>query len=379
MFVRRVATQLVRNGTFASNLRQATNTTPKRMMGTFEKLGESQSTTIVTGAFGFFCAGGLAYAGSSFFSSYSEKKRIEDEKEGRRLARRVKLEQELQAEEKKACCKSKQRVSFPAALNDEWTQIYKEIQALLDNPAYDDGSFGPVLVRLAWHAAGTYDAINSKDGGSNGATMRFSPESAHGANAGLKVARDLLEPIKQRHPNVSYADLWTFASVVAIEAMGGPKIPWRNGRSDAPSAAACPPDGRLPNASRGSDHVRAIFYRMGLNDKEIVALAGAHALGRCHKDRSGYDGPWTNSPTTFSNDYYVQLLERKWTPRSWDGPLQYEDETKTLMMLPADLAFVQDPIFEDWTRKFAANEDLFFESFSQAFSKLLELGVPFPQ
>ncbi len=108
-------------------------------------------------------------------------------------------------------------------------------------------------------------------------------------------------------------------------------------------------------------------------------MAGAHALGRCHKDRSGYDGPWTNSPTSFSNDYYVQLLERKWTPRSWDGPLQYEDETKTLMMLPADLAFVQDPIFEGWTRKFAANEDLFFESFSQAFSKLLELGVPFPQ
>lgn len=162
MFVRRVAAQLMRNGTLTSSLRQGTNTAPKRMMGTFEKLGESQSTTIVTGAFGLFCAGGLVYAGSSFFGTFSEKKRLEDEKEGRRLARRAKLEQELQAEEKKACCKSKQRVSFPAALNEEWTQIYKEIQALLDNPAYDDGSFGPVLVRLAWHAAGTYDAINSK-------------------------------------------------------------------------------------------------------------------------------------------------------------------------------------------------------------------------
>jgi len=103
--------------------------------------------------------------------------------------------------------------------------------------------------------------------------MRFSPESNHGANAGLQVARDLLEPIKARHPNVSYADLWTFAAVVAIEAMGGPKIPWRNGRSDASSPASCPPDGRLPDASRGSDHIRAIFYRMVLSS---LILSSSH-------------------------------------------------------------------------------------------------------
>ena len=60
---------------------------------------------------------------------------------------------------------------------------------------YLKGSYGPVLVRLAWHAAGTYDkATNS--GGSDGATMRFAPESDHGANAGLAVARTLLEPIQ---------------------------------------------------------------------------------------------------------------------------------------------------------------------------------------
>jgi catalase (peroxidase I) len=50
---------------------------------------------------------------------------------------------------------------------------------------------------------------------------RFSPESDHGANAGLAVARDLLEPIKAAHPWISYADLWTLAGAVAIEAMGG--------------------------------------------------------------------------------------------------------------------------------------------------------------
>lgn len=52
-----------------------------------------------------------------------------------------------------------------------------------------------VLVRLAWHASGTYDK-ETGTGGSNGATMRFAPESDHGANAGLKYARDFLEPIK---------------------------------------------------------------------------------------------------------------------------------------------------------------------------------------
>lgn len=54
-----------------------------------------------------------------------------------------------------------------------------------------------------------------------------------------------------------------------------------------------PPDGRLPNADMGSDaataqHLRDVFYRMGFDDRDIVALSGAHALGRCHEDASGY-------------------------------------------------------------------------------------------
>lgn len=47
---------------------------------------------------------------------------------------------------------------------------------------------------------------------------------------------------------------------------------------------------------------------MGFNDQEIVALSGAHALGRCHTDRSGFTGPWTFSPTTLTNDYYKLLF-----------------------------------------------------------------------
>ena len=71
-----------------------------------------------------------------------------------------------------------------------------------------------------------------------------------------------------------------------------------------------------------------VFYRMGFDDREIVALSGAHALGRCHPDASGYDGPWTPTPTTLNNGYYSLLLNVEWTPRDWDGPFQYEDPSE---------------------------------------------------
>lgn len=79
---------------------------------------------------------------------------------------------------------------------DDYQKVYDEIARLLvEEDEYDDGSYGPVLVRLAWHASGTYDAATDT-GGSNGATMRFAPEGDHGANAGLKHARDFLEPVR---------------------------------------------------------------------------------------------------------------------------------------------------------------------------------------
>jgi len=79
---------------------------------------------------------------------------------------------------------------------DDYQAVYNEIASRLEEKDdYDDGSYGPVLLRLAWHASGTFDK-ETGTGGSNGATMRFSPESGHGANAGLKSARDFLEPVK---------------------------------------------------------------------------------------------------------------------------------------------------------------------------------------
>lgn len=259
----------------------------------------------------------------------------------------------------------------------DYAAVRNAVADVMDsNLDYDDGSYGPVFVRLAWHAAGTFNKHDGT-GGSDGATMRFAPESEHGANAGLDVARAMLEPIKAQFPGLTYADLWSLAGATAIEEMGGPKISWRSGRSDKPDSSHCTPDGRLPDAGLGSDHLREVFYRMGFNDREIVALSGAHALGRCHTDRSGFSGPWTFAPTTFSNQYFQLLLKEKWTPKRWSGPFQYEDSTGDLMMLPTDMALVRDPKFLPVVQEYARDEEAFRRDFASAFTKLQELGVNF--
>ena len=151
-----------------------------------------------------------------------------------------------------------------------------------------------LTIITAWHSAGTYSKIDGS-GGCNGGRIRFNPESNWGANAGLDIARDALEPIKARFSNLSYADLYVIAGVTAIEESGGPNVPIRLGRTDDENGDKSPPDGRLPDADKGGTkttiaHVRDVFYRMGFDDKEIVALLGAHSLGRCHTNASGYWG-----------------------------------------------------------------------------------------
>ena len=193
-------------------------------------------------------------------------------------------------------------------------------------------------VRLAWHSSGTYDKM-SKSGGSGGGTIRFKEELAHGANAGLDKAVAWLEPVHKKHPQVSYADLYTLAGAESIEAMGGPAVPWRAGRVDAMTPDAVTPDGRLPEADAGRPEataasLRKVFGRMGFVDREIVALSGAHALGRCHAENSGYVGPWQGAPTIFSNVYFKLLAKQTkaeyWTPDDRYSKLQYRDKSGTL-------------------------------------------------
>lgn len=236
----------------------------------------------------------------------------------------------------------------------------------------------PMIVRLAWHASGTFDKRDGS-GGSDGATMRFDAELGDGANAGLGIAQDMLKPVKAKHASCSFSDLWTYGGAKAIEMCGGPKIPHKFCRQDAASDTACPENGRLPDAALGAQHLRDVFYRQGFNDREIVALSGAHTLGRCHLSRSGFDGPWTTNPLKFDNEYFRNLINLEWKESDRTGPggnLQYEDvATGKLMMLPTDLALKTDPVFAPIALEYANDQDLFFKDFRAAFAKLLANGT----
>jgi catalase (peroxidase I) len=231
----------------------------------------------------------------------------------------------------------------------------------------------PMAVRLAWHASGTFDK-NDNTGGSNGATMRFAPESTDGANAGLDIIQGMLKGLE----GISIADCWAHAGAYAVEFAGGPKVPVTTGRVDHTDGSRCPSNGRLPDATQGAQHLRDIFYRMGFNDQEIVALSGAHTLGRCHRVRSGFDGPWTTKPLVFDNEYFINILDLEWKEVEIQetGRKQFVDvATGKLMMLPTDLALKTDSEFLVWVKAYAKDQNLFFKDFSAAFSKLIHLGT----
>ena len=124
-------------------------------------------------------------------------------------------------------------------------------------------------------------------GGANG-SIRYEAELTHGANAGLKKGVSFLKEFKEQFPLLSWADIIQLASALAIECCGGPTLPMRYGRLDVSAPEQCPKEGNLPDAKPpfgggardAPAHLRAIFYRMGFSDREIVALSGAHTLGR---------------------------------------------------------------------------------------------------
>jgi len=282
----------------------------------------------------------------------------------------------------------------------------KMIDELLDST-----SANPVMVRLAWHDSGTFDASIKeawpKAGGAIGSIM-YKPEIEHGANAGLAAAVELLKPIKTKYPDVSYADIFQMASARAIELAGGPALKMRYGRVDAAGPQDCSPEGNLPDAEAGPNgkyggpggtkstedttpngHLRKVFYRMGLNDEEIVALSGAHTLGRAYKDRSGLgaektkftdgskqvrgDGKeaayktggssWTKQWLKFDNSYFTTIPDTSADPE--------------LLKLSSDKTLFDDEGFKPFAEKFRDSESDFFESYAKAHVKLSELGSKF--
>lgn len=267
----------------------------------------------------------------------------------------------------------------------------------------------PLAIRLAWHASGTHDRTKNQlqgevPGGSNGATMRFEPESSDPGNKGLLILRRALSKVQLSFPELSLADIWVFAGTTAVEELSRMKIQIQPtfGRTDladvGPNNADVPENGRLPSpACENPDDLRRFFHRVleNTNDAEIVALMGAHTVGRCHPHISGYSGTWTRNPSVFDNSYFQELIGNEWIstrssindafiascPRSQYeelGEKQYADQgTRTLMMLPIDLCLKADREFLKISERFAENQEDFFRTFARAFSKLVCAGVPF--
>ncbi|KAF8061077.1 APX7 [Scenedesmus sp. PABB004] len=244
----------------------------------------------------------------------------------------------------------------------------------------------PFFIRLGWHDAGTYDKNAGawpKTAGATG-SIRFMPELGHGANAALDVAIKMIEPIKAKHPTVSYADLYQMASATAVELAGGPVMPMRYGRRDVTDPKDCAPEGNLPAAAhpfpdgsaKPGDHLRRVFGRMGLSDQDVVALSGAHTLGRARPERSGFgvaetkytkDGPgkpggqsWTVNWLVFDNSYFREVKEKK---------------DADLLVLPTDAAVFEDEGFRPYAERYLADQAAFFADYSAAHVKLSELGV----
>jgi catalase-peroxidase len=189
----------------------------------------------------------------------------------------------------------------------------------------DYGNYGPLFIRMAWHAAGTYRTADGR-GGANSGNQRFAPLNSWPDNGNLDKARRLLWPIKQKYgKNISWADLFIIAGNVAIESMGGPTFGFGGGRKDIyeperdvywgaeekwvnegsetriqperemelehPLAAIqmgliyVNPEGPggNPDPLQSARDIKITFERMAMNHEETVALtAGGHTFGKAH-------------------------------------------------------------------------------------------------
>jgi adenylate cyclase len=209
---------------------------------------------------------------------------------------------------------------------------------------------GPIFLRLTYHDAVTYDPATNT-GGMNG-SIRFPEELNLPENAGLDKAIAILAPVKEEFPNVSWADLIALAGAVAVLQSGGPDIGIPLGRrdSDAPD-----PAGRLPSPDEPWDPLRERLIAMGFTMSEMVALCGAHTLGRVK------GVPFTDDPFHFTNAYFRHLA-------SGDTPM-------VKRMLKSDRAMALDPECLLHVEAFAMDQPLFFREFAAGYRKLTLLGT----
>jgi catalase-peroxidase len=237
----------------------------------------------------------------------------------------------------------------------------------------DYGHYGPLFIRMTWHAAGTYRIFDGRGGGSRGA-QRFAPENSWPDNANLDKARRLLWQIKRKYGRkISWADLLIFAGNVAFESMGfktfgfgfgrediwepepidwGAEDTWLGddryqdvGKWDEPFGSVqmgliyVNPEGPRgePDPLEAAKDIRESFRRMAMNDEETVALiVGGHTFGKAHGAASPeYVGPepegapleeqglgWRNTYGTGKGpDTITAGPEGAWTPTptKWDN------------------------------------------------------------
>jgi cytochrome c peroxidase len=265
----------------------------------------------------------------------------------------------------------------------DFERLRLDIKDILDNPVdpfFDDGSLAPIVLRLSFHSASHYDGETSPHGGTNGATMRFEPERSYHENRGLELARESLEPLLEQY-SISASDLWVLSGYVAVETLGGPRIDFRAGREDAPRGDdLCPPEERMPAWDDGSDALRQKFAKMGINDRDIVALMGGHSVGKSHCENSGFPYKnWDFSPVDFDNAYYQFLLDDIWIPdtvagNDGDGELRFY-YSRGWIMLETDMILKEDPLFRPYVEEYAEDEAKWHADFAAAFKKITELGL----
>ena len=250
--------------------------------------------------------------------------------------------------------------------------IEKTLKTSQDWWPADWGHYGGLMIRMAWHSAGTY-RVHDGRGGADGGQQRFEPLNSWPDNANLDKARRLLWPVKQKYGrSVSWADLMILAGNVALESMGFETLGFAGGRTDDWEADLVywgPETEMLGNDKRFNDEgelekplaalhmgliyvnpegpngngdpvsaaadIRKSFGRMAMNDEEIVALiAGGHTLGKTHgAKKADCVGPepaaadiekqgfgWTNNcGKGNSEDTMTSGLEGAWTqtPTAW--------------------------------------------------------------
>jgi len=285
---------------------------------------------------------------------------------------------------------------------DQYNAIVSDVRKYLEPPATDyvnQADFFGGVVRLPFHDAGSYDQAD----GTGKPSACVNP--ADPGNGGLTEVINGIEPVYQMHKTeLSRADYWVVVAHVAIQDAGGPAIPMSWGRIDC--EGNYPPMGRLPDAEKNWTEVYNVFVkRMGLTIQDITALLGAHTLGRAMPENSGYAFYWTPTANKFTNQFYKDLLYGSWSrytnsyafhgdTHEWNtDPLPTGADPQ--MMLNTDMSLVYlnigsggdgtcantsntacttNPDTQPIVQKYAANQTLWFQDFTNAWIKMTSLG-----